>query len=301
MSQIPELLSLLCLDPRQSYSPFGGQHRSILISKDYTNTGDFVLNSLIQYFSRKDRKTPNLLVTLSHDWMNYLACAAKCGFNIRRSTNGGNIHVLNVMNKIYQAYSDGDEDFDICDYILTEIFSFVDKLKPLGLSDQGTPPVVIIIDDITILLGLGCSINRVYWLINQIDTRMRQRSRLMDEEIFSHLILQMVHFDDSSPDKLEETEYLMSNLANTSDLSIDLRPLDTGFSTRVDGTIKIIDNRIPLGAQLPALNRDDGSSFEIKLFPSSGNIGEVGTKKAYFFKLSDRRVRLTSSAHLFSA
>lgn len=293
-------MSLLCLDAKYSSSPFGGQHRTILISKDFSNSSDFVFNSLLQHFGRKEPNTPVLVVTLSHDWSNYSASAAKCGFNLRRSQNRGNFEVLNVMSKFLESIKIGDQNFNLCDYIIESISNFTEKYTSDLQSDSDgvrvIKPIVILIDDLSILSSLGCNVNDIYRLVSLVDRSLRNRSKELQAGNLSHLILQTMttnlrflpptnQFDSS-------LNYLVSNIENISELSITLKPLDTGYSTRVDGTIKIVDNR------LPSLNQPSSCvTGQTPLFQDSA--GDIGLKKAYFYKLGDRRVRLTSSALIF--
>lgn len=301
MNHIPDLISLLCLDPRFSVSPFGGQHRTILISRDFSNTGDFVFNNLLQSFSRKQPNTPILLVTINHDWTNYSASAAKCGFNLRRSTNNGNIDVLDVMTKIYESFKDVDEKFDICGYIFTNIVSFIERYTTCDTDKKDTEdaklkPLVIMIDDLTSLISLGIDTNKIYQLFSSIEHIMRERSKgIQDSRHLSHFIVQTLMLKTDSRLLPDNVNYMISNMENISDISMILKPLETGYSTRVDGTIKIVDNRLPISNS--DSQKTTVSPSSISLFPTTNS--EIGIKKAFFFKLSDRKVRLTSSALLF--
>lgn len=298
MNHIPDIITLLCLDAKLSLSSFGGQHRTILISKDFSNISDHVFNSLLMNFSRKDPNTPILLVSLSHDWSNYSGSAAKCGFNLRRSTNGGNIQVLDVMDEALKNIIDGKENLNLCSFILNGVMDFIDQYTPdktndLDLFDPKLKPINVFIDDISLLSTLGHSTNEIYKVITKIDSRLRERSKGLDVRYLSHIVLQGMMLKDSTMKSSEDLNFLIANLENICDISMILKPLETGYSTRVDGTIKILDNRSP--AQPEALTPT--SSIIPSLFPTLAH--SIGVKKAYFFKLGDRRVRLTSSALLF--
>lgn len=294
MADIPDLISLLCLDAQHSESPFGGKHRTILITKDFTNSGDFVFNNLLQHFSRKEPNTSTLLVTLSHEWTNYSASAAKCGYNLRRIQNKGSIDVLNIMAKVFDTVKNDDKNIDLCNFILESVLSFIEKHSPFDRGDVNSfKPIIVMIDDISILLTLGYTTSEVYRLFSKIEQVLRNRSHQLQARHLNNLIVQTRA---SYKEEEDELSFLVSNMENLCDLSIALKPLDTGYSTRVDGTIKIVDNR------LPAPKQEDSSNTQQLLLTSSlfsANLVDIGMKKAFFYKVGDRRVRLTSSALIF--
>lgn len=295
MAQIPDLINLLCLDVKSSTSPFGGQHRTILISKDFTNNGDFVLNNLLQNLAKKEPNSSILIVTISHDWSNYSSIAAKCGSNLRRSESKGNIDVLNVMEAFLEAIRNGQK-FDACHFIGESVSSFI-KDSSSGSDANLLRPINVIIDDISILLSIGSKQNDVFKLFSSIDQTLRDRSNQIQKDCLSHFIVQTLTSNSKFVSSLnangDNLNYLVTNLENYCDLSLTLKSLETGYSMKVDGTIKIIDNR------LKSFNLPPESTFT-RMVPSTVPVsGDIGVKKAYFFKVGDRRVRLTSSALIF--
>lgn len=317
MASIPDLVNLLCMEAQKSLSPFGGKHRTILISKDFSNTGDFVFNNLLQSFARKEPLTPILLITMSHDWTNYSSTAAKCGYNLRRLQNGGTIEVVNIMGKFLELIKeDNCESTDLCLFIMNSVEKFMSTHSPdsNGENTTNTKPLVVMIDDLSILLSLGFKLNEIYRLFSSIDKSLRDRSKEIQSNKLSHFIVQttMTIIDKNKQQQLStqqsdgDLNYLITNLENMCDLRIYLRPLDTGYSTRVDGTIKILDNRLPATVELPSPSTNESGTLEQKLrsnstllFQPKETHGEIGTNKAFFFKLGDRRSRLTSNALIF--
>lgn len=304
MAQVPDLVSLLGLDPRQSRSSFGGQHRSILISKDFNNTGDFVFNNLIQYFSRKEPKTPLLLVTLSQDWTNYSSIAAKCGSNLRRSENMGSIEVLNIMNKFFDSYKKDHQNFDICSYLNDSVHEFINKHTPNEPS-TGTKPIIIMIDDLSILTAIGCKSEDVYRLSSSLDKNLRKRSAALNTNQSSFFVMQSTvtcmrdnetSWNQQKHSQNNNLDYVIANIGNQCDIVIALKPLDTGYSTRVDGTIKIIDNRLPATKPSPAVPTNPDTMLSLSSMLNLDAKAQIGLTRSYFYKLSDRRARLTSSA-----
>jgi hypothetical protein len=304
MAVVPDLMSLLSLDPRLSKSPFGSNHRFILIEKDFTNSGDFVFNNLLQHFGKREPNTQVLLVTLSHSWRNYSVSAAKCGFNLMKKQNStGNIDVLSIMDKYLEDMSNSSSDINYCDYIVERTTEFLDNLENESTSGTSlTRPAKsasVMIDDLSILLTIGCSPRDITRMILNIDQLLRSRSDSLPPGRLHHLIVQTMFVnlrknEDHSSD-YEELNFILRNLENICDLHLTLKPLETGHSTRVDGTIKFVDNRIA--------SKDDGtaggSRSGILSNMLTGASADIGSKKAYFYKLGDKRVRLTSSAFIF--
>lgn len=311
MANVPDLMTLLSLGSRQSQSPFGGQHKTILIERDYCNAGDFVFLNILQHFARREPDTRILLVTLHHDWTNYSAAAAKCGFNIRRSQNMGNIDVINIMSLYYESLKSGQEDsFNPCKHIKNCLSSFLAdgdhsaRDNTVETEHDQSPrvknsskPSIIMIDDLSSLLLTGASHDDVISLICNTDKLMREQSLKLQPDRCNLFVLQTIAplakpKDSNLSTRDSQLSQLTMNLKNFCDLNIILRPLETGHSTRVDGTIRIIDNR------LPARTKPAAPSVSGLTLLGDTSI-DIGTNKAFFFKLSDRRVRLTTSALIF--
>lgn len=295
MAQIPDLISLLCLDAQSSTSPFGGQHRTILISKDFTNNGDFVLNNLLQNLAKKEPNSSILVVTISHDWSNYSSIAAKCGSNLRKSESKGNIDVLNVMEAFLETIRNGQK-FNACHFIGESVAEFI-KDHSSGSDNNLIRPINVIIDDISILLSIGSKHNDVFRLFCSINQALRDRSRQIQKDCLSHFIVQTLtsnsKFESSSSANSDNLNYLVNNIENYCDLSLTLKSLETGYSMRVDGTIKIIDNR------LKSSNLPPKGAFALMVPRIASVSGDIGLKKAFFFKVGDRRARLSTSALIF--
>lgn len=300
MTSIPDLMTLLCLDAKHSVSPFGGPHRTVLIKRDFSNSGDFAFSNFLHYFGRREQSSVVVLVCLSHDWTNYSATAAKCGFNLRRTQNSGNIEVINVMGEYMDALRLFDRRFNPCDYIKKQLESLMLKYSHEGETTTSRVPVVLI-DDLSILMSLNCRPEEIFQLVISIDRLLRNRKTPGEQLLsstLSYLVVQSMFITGKQSGSIAHTtdkglNLLLSNLENHCDITITLKPLDTGHSTRVDGTIKIIDNRIALVG--PTISDNEKSSPSL----FSNYSATIGIKQAFFYKVSDRRVRLTSSALIF--
>lgn len=337
MANVPDFLNLLCLDPKHSQSPFGGRNRTILIAKDFNNSADFAFNSLLQHFGRKEPNTRILLVTLSHDWSNYSASSAKCGFNLRKIQNMGNIQVLNVMDKFLENITSGGQDddgqklFNYCQFIKESVIDFIDRNNNDQTKDNrydsstgennektDTPkkvmrPTIVMIDDLSILLTIGSSVNEVFQLVLSLNTLLRTGSECLPADRVNHFIIQTMFTNINTkqhkqPRQISDKNlnYLISNIENICDVCITLKPLDTGHSNRVDGTIKILDNRLKVSQNHPDKTAAASSlppkplplqQLSMGMFPDTSS--DIGSTRAYFYKLGDRRARLTSSALIF--
>lgn len=313
MANVPDLMSLLCLSSSQSHSPFGGQHRTILIEKDYFNAGDFVFSSILQHYGRREPNSRIVLFTLLHDWTNYSAAAAKCGANLRRTQNMGNIDVVDLMSLYCESLKAGtDLRFNSCKYLkdylqryflqrTSEDCGDINKTQECRPEPQASKnPVIVMIDDLSSLLVTGSTCDDVVCLLSTIDSLMRKQSCQLQSGLCNLLVLQTMTPSCVEPgsnftprDSL--LKQLVMNLRNSCDLIVALRPLETGHSTRVDGTLKIIDNRLP--TLEPKTNTSAASTSALSFMGDAPM--QIGTSKAYFFKLSDRRVRLTTSAMIF--
>lgn len=303
-TNIQDLISQLSLEPKRSRSAFGGQHRTICITKDFTNTGDFAFNNLLQHFSKKQPNTPLLLITLQHDYINYSAAAARCGISLRRTQPTGNIEVLDVMNDfledLVQHERKGNPFGDhICNKIVESCLEFVSKHHDANDSEM-SKPVIIMIDDLSVLGGLDCSPNAIFELFSRVDASMRSRSHKYPEDITSFFIAQTMDptlkCKTTPTSELHEYAAVCRAMSNRGDIHITIKELDTGYSTRVDGTVRVVDRRI-----VPDV---DGTKDAEKKPSVSGHVFmrenglDIGSDRAYFFKVSDRRVKLTTDALL---
>lgn len=299
---VPDLINVLNLDVKLSKSPYYGQHRTFLIAKDYTNVGDFAFNNLLQHYSRKEPNTPILLVTLNQSWSNYSACAAKCGYNVRRSHNSGNIDILDVMAEYLNEGTERFEPAGMCNFIFGAICDFTQKYAPETdeAGNRVAKPVIIMIDDFSVMRSLEACPRTLYRMFVKIDKLLRDRSRdIKGVGQASHLIVQTMTTylkpNESYEDMKDDLSYLTANLASLCDIAITIMPLESGYSTRIDGIIRIVDNRLPTTEPKPTSK----SSMKLPTSLFADLQGEIGLKRAYFFKLGDRRAKLTSSALLY--
>lgn len=299
-----DLMSLLCLDPKFSLSPFGGNHRTVLIERDFSNSSDFVLNSLLHHLGRREPNTQILLITLSHDWIHYSACAAKCGFNLRKRQSMGNVDVLDIMERYLDDLCKGAQT-NYCDLILEEVKKFIET-QSIGMQqsnqkmdDSAPRPIAILFDDLSLLSLLGAEHSEIYRLVTAIDSIMRHKSKQLQTGRLSHLIVQTLFTNvkrkQTHIPSDDDLNFLVANLSNMCDICLTLRRLETGHSTRVDGTIKIQDKRLPVITKTdPSASERPSAHPSLSMF--GGSVADIGSEKAYYYKLSDRRVRLTSSA-----
>lgn len=195
------------------------------------------------------------------------------------------------------------QTFDPCEYIKNGVSHFIEECTSHAQDSQEQArfikPVIVMIDDISLLLSMNSKPNEIYQLFSSIDKSLRDRSQTLMDSQSNYFVVQTMVVNHKSPhdeayqNKEYDVNYIMASMENLSDIILTLKPLNTGYSTRVDGTIKIVDNRLPSVHQPSSQLLPSVSTIFAESAP------EIGTKKAFFFKLGDRRVRLTSSALIF--
>lgn len=223
----------------------------------------------------------------------------------------GNIDVINLMSLYYESLKSGNEDeFNSAKYLKDHLQTYLSQ-APAGCTDNANQgygsklqadqqqPLIIMIDDLSSLLTTGSTCADVVSLISSLDCLMRKQSKTLQHDRCNLLVVQTtvacVKPKISFSSRESQLRQLVMHLKNSCDLFIALRPLETGHSTRVDGTVRIFDNRLPTRESKLAASAPSTSGLSL--------LGEtpvsIGTNKAFFFKLSDRRVRLTTSALIF--
>jgi len=208
------------------------------------------------------------MINLSHNWSNYSIASSKCGFNLKKKDNGGNISIIDLQTEYLSAALKGAE-IDLCKLVYDRFCAFMKETK------RGKP-VIVMIDDLSIFSSIGYDNTVIHQLIRQISNRLREDSSELTNEQLNHMIIQ-------SSDDLRG---LIQSLRNSSDIYMVIRPLETGHSTVVDGTLRITDIRLP----------NDSGNKQIHSTLSFAQPTNIGCRRSFFYKLGDRRVRLTTSA-----
>lgn len=264
MSYLPDLISLLQLDPKCSDPCYGSNIRTIVIGKDYTNAGDFAFSSVLNHLSRgRNNPTSTLLITTSHSFSHYSSCAAKCGVNLGLST--GNIKLMNIMEEVLELKNYNSQHW--MEYIAREVSSFV------ACATEQTRSLNVMIDDITSFYNIGLSRVDITHLFHTIHTHLDKH-----QSGCNYFIVQGLNID----------SFILS-LANFSDIFLLIQPLNTGFSKLVDGTISIFDNRVPKKKDASPTNTIDNLTSRL----TGRNKFDIGCHRELFFKLSERKVKLT--------
>lgn len=337
--ELDDIVNILCLDPKQTRSPFDkcpnkfssshidkdsshtqldsttyiGQHRTILIGKDFTNHSDFAFNLLVQHFTKKDPKTPILFFCLEHTWKHYTAWAARCGVNFRTVDNDGSIEVASFIDYIGQKISKGEaQSIAPMDFIIDRVNNFLDR-HTLGApvdpdTRQAKPgtrfkPVVIALDNLIHLNMLGAENADLYRIFSRIDGELRDRtSQFYMEGQTSHFICQLSrrtsHVEHPIKDGcLHDVNFCFASLENLCDICIKFAPLESGFSHLIDGSILINDYRF---IEPPVIPRSQTEAHTILNPIMKESLGLVGKTKTYFYKQEGRKVRLIKKASFTS-
>lgn len=274
----PDLINLLELDATAN------KHQNVVIAGPDLNNADFAISALLQHFCRRN-PIPVCLLTLFKNWDNYTACAAKNGTNLRRTSNGGNVEIIDLMSQ-YLNNNICDKDTPVSkEDIFGSIKKFIEihshsandqkKVTEVGQSKNNFS-IVIMIDDLSCLEYLGLSHAEILEMFEEISALLT--SHCNEKKDFSSLVVIQSHYNQDAHELYDDmdTNTLIRLLAHSSDIFLEISPLPTGYSRQTDGFIKINDYRTKY-------NEDD--------MHDDNTISPLAAK-VFHFKLSDRRTKL---------
>ena len=216
--------------------------RCILISSDDLNNSNFIINQYIQALSKgltsplqSNQETMIFCLFINQTYTNYSFIQMKCGNNLKNLKERNVFRCLDVLSDLDQFMSKSEDFKDKSD--MDNQFNFK-KFETIFLNqlndyfndseDKSKESLkVLIIDDITTLLSLNVELSQLINFLNHLKHYCS----------INKITLIIQSFLDSI--KLDQLVKLDAFLNSISDLVLLVSKLETGYSNKVDGNLRI--------------------------------------------------------------
>lgn len=211
----------------------------LTITGDDLNNCSFLLHTLISSKVRSCRNNnvnsgqPFLvLILFNQSYTHYSSVAAKSfGINLKALKDSGQLIVMDVIGNLNQ-YMDADEERFDFNKLCSQIFATLSKIPQVNSGDENDVNSLVVIDDISTLLSLQLSVATVY----KFTSRLRSFS-------FNRNMSLIVQSSIDCDQEDEEMNLLADSISCVSDITIESRKLETGFSQTIDGTLSVLDHK----------------------------------------------------------
>lgn len=247
--------------------------KTIMISDEVGCDADFLVNHFLHAFVKAE--SPTVFLHLAQTFSHYNLVGAKCGVNLQSGMEKESLAAIDGMKLLSEALTPSAS----CDKSLTRILfdaviEAVDAtVSKLDQSSLPHPPLLILIDDLSLLSGLGVSNRHVIAFVHSL----RRRLASLPATLFFRL-----HGDIEDEDDLDEDEtHLVKLFAHRVDAHFRVRGLSTGYCRDVHGAIDLYQ-RV--------------SSGQTALENCLQNVGDLGGQMTFVrnvkkqFKISEKGV-----------
>lgn len=163
-----------------------------------------------------------VLITTNESYSHYSSVAAKSfGLNLKTFRDDKRLIVLDLLTDLHM-------------YLTTSGKLHLDKMIQI-LDDEHQNGGLLMIDDISIFLSLGVSSADIFQMINYY--------KMISHQLEYSIVIQSYSDaqNDSCEPQDEDLRTTVNSIISSSDVWIQLSKLSTGFSTNVDGVLKIRD------------------------------------------------------------
>ena len=200
---------------------------------DSRTDGSFLLHHFISTWLKGQKNI--VLLGLSQSLGHYASACQKLGVNLQVFKEQGQFIYIDGLNILYNGFKSGAS---------TNPFSPKDMCALLyerlqGLSDN---PTLVVIDDLTVFLNIGCS-------LSDIADTLQFLSALSTQSNCS--LLALTHFDEDTDDT--ELKRVCKNLKHHASLELQVKALATGYSKDLHG--ELIVTRLNSSQTIPEKKR----------------------------------------------
>ena len=234
-----ELSNILDADPE---TPPSGQF--ILVGEINTD-GTFVLHHHVCRYLRSHHNV--CFLGLSQAFNHYSNVCMKLGVSLTTAKENGNLVFIEALSRCgqniaHEVTGNGTESNDPERMAWRSLVGEVDTLEPLfrvvkkaieQLPDWKVKPLLLVVDDLSILQTLGVSCSSIVWFVHYL------QQFLIRSTDGAFCLLTLLH-QDRDADGEEEQQLLLRQLSHQSDVTIETRGLLSGYSKEVHGEVSVI-------------------------------------------------------------
>lgn len=216
--------------------------RSIVISSDDLNNSNFIINQFIQALAKGSNHSMQLAsptknsggkvfgVFLNQSYTSYSFIQMKCGNNLKNLKELNQFRCLDVISDLEQFLQQGDCEFNFIKFkavLIGQLMDFFQLSNSDADSNADSTTRVLIIDDITTLLSLNVRLNE----LANLTSFLRHFCSIHNISLIVQTYADAARFDEAAK--------LNTYLNSIADLVLITSKLETGYSNKVDGNLKV--------------------------------------------------------------
>ncbi|KAK3610722.1 hypothetical protein CHS0354_028115 [Potamilus streckersoni] len=194
--------------------------------------GSFLIHHFLSFFLKQNR--PVCFVGLSQSYNHYSTVAQKLSCNLNAAKTSGQLVFIEGMKLLGDAVSGnslikGDNSF-VCKaaFDLQQFFMHIKSTLELLKMNQTQDPVLII-DNLSFLLYIGCSIPQLVMFVNYL---LQKVTSQCTGSLVLALYSDMISVDENS-------DLLWKNLSHLCSITCQVTGLESGYSKDVHGELLI--------------------------------------------------------------
>jgi hypothetical protein len=191
--------------------------KTILIESENID-GSFLIHHALSFCLKNNKKT--IFITLSQTLSHYKSVQSKFGNSaqfISKTIENGCLLNIDILSKINNVTMDLNSllntiELNLCEKIETGGYDF------------------IIIDDLSILYLLGCTLQQIFKFVRNLRSKFKQLN----------IVININSFDDNN-----ELKIMIKNIAYVSNVHFYVSHLKTGYSKDIQGQLTIYKSNYP--------------------------------------------------------
>ncbi|CAK8677528.1 unnamed protein product [Clavelina lepadiformis] len=204
-------------------------NKMILIS-DWNTDASFLLHHFLAFYLKANSKV--VLAHAAQSFIHYNLACSRLGVNLERSRNNGDLIALNLLDASLQQYVEGScENLSLdSEYCLNFLFgdnSLKHLFKVFKRCVENTKDALIILDDVTLFLGLGVSQKDLNYFVHYMDVLCKS----------NNCTFVTLFHQNFAPDISEPSPYLCCQLYAS--YEIEVKGLESGYSKDVHGVLTL--------------------------------------------------------------
>lgn len=273
-SPLPEFIE----DFTSSRSSSESSAKTIMISDEVKCDADFLVNHFLHAFVKAE--TPTVFLHLAQTFSHYNLVGSKCGVNLQAATEKKILTAIDGMKLLSEAPAPSSVDDPpltsiLFDAVIGAVDAAVSQVDlPTSALTRIHPPLLVVIDDLSLLSALGVSHRHLIAFILSLRRRL---------DSLPTTLLFRLHGDIEDGDDLDDDEiHLVKFFAHQVEAHFRVRGLTTGYCRDVHGAIDLY-HRVSSGVA----GLGDGPQYPDS--DSSGQVTVVRNVKKQF-KISEKGV-----------
>lgn len=253
------------------------KNQFILVT-EHEADGSFVIHHFLSTVVRNLHKV--VFISVAQSFGHYNTVAQKFGTHISTAKSAGQLSHIDGLSFCLRLHHDGKQEeeetgdgpslFTKCvqSRSLRHLYEAVSSLVSSHLADNPSSPVSLVVDDLSVLMCLGFSVQSISEFIHYCRVLLNEVSQS------SGILITLVHNDADVGD--EESLKLTKLLSYQADILIETAGLTSGFSKDVHGQMTVVHRGLEHGTP----GKRKATSVHYKVLDKAISLFPIGTSSA---------------------